>query len=105
MSGGRSQANRAGDSLNNTVRNMLFLPCTYEQKFSAKQAIDSFFVRMGDVLSATLVFVGTTLVVLPARGFALVNAVLVVVWLVLAWRVGRRYKALTVSTPAPAAAA
>ncbi len=45
-------------SLNNTVRNMLFLPCTYEQKFSAKQAIDSFFVRMGDVLSAALVFVG-----------------------------------------------
>ena len=39
-------------SLNNTVRNMLFLPCTYEQKFAAKQAIDSFFVRMGDVLSA-----------------------------------------------------
>jgi hypothetical protein len=29
-------------SLNNTVRNMLFLPLTYEQKFSAKQAIDSF---------------------------------------------------------------
>ena len=48
-------------SLNNTVRNMLFLPCTYEQKFAAKQAIDSFFVRMGDVLSAALVFVGTTL--------------------------------------------
>ena len=47
-------------SLNNTVRNMLFLPCTYEQKFAAKQAIDSFFVRMGDVLSAALVFVGTT---------------------------------------------
>ena len=37
-------------SLNNTMRNMLFLPCTYEEKFSAKQAIDSFFVRMGDVL-------------------------------------------------------
>ena len=93
-------------SLNNTVRNMLFLPCTYEQKFSGKQAIDSFFVRMGDVLSAALVFVGTTLVALPPRGFALVNAVLVVVWLVLAWRVGRYYKTLTVaSSPAPAAAA
>ena len=51
-------------SLNNTVRNMLFLPCTYEQKFSAKQAIDSFFVRMGDVLSAMLVFAGTTVWVL-----------------------------------------
>ena len=92
-------------SLNNTVRNMLFLPCTYEQKFSAKQAIDSFFVRMGDVLSAALVFLGTTLVVLPARGFALVNAVLVVVWLVLAWRTGRHYKTLTPSSAASSAAA
>jgi ATP:ADP antiporter, AAA family len=92
-------------SLNNTVRNMLFLPCTYEQKFSAKQAIDSFFVRMGDVLSAALVFAGTALVVLPPRGFALVNAVLVVVWLVLAWRVGHHYKTLTASTVAPSAAA
>jgi AAA family ATP:ADP antiporter len=92
-------------SLNNTVRNMLFLPCTYEQKFSAKQAIDSFFVRMGDVLSAALVFVGTAIVALPARGFALVNAVLVVVWLVLAWRVGRHYNAMTVAKAAPAAVA
>ena len=79
-------------SLNNTVRNMLFLPCTYEQKFAAKQAIDSFFVRMGDVLSAVLVFVGTTFLALPSRGFAAVNAALAVVALILAWRVGRHYK-------------
>ena len=91
-------------SLNNTVRNMLFLPCTYEQKFSAKQAIDSFFVRMGDVLSALLVFVGTTLVVLPPRGFAMVNVVLVAVLALLAWRVGQYYKNLTASGKAPEAA-
>jgi AAA family ATP:ADP antiporter len=89
-------------SLNNTVRNMLFLPCTYEQKFSAKQAIDSFFVRMGDVLSAALVFVGTAILSLQPRGFAAVNAVIVVVWLVLAWRVGREYKRLTDASQAPA---
>jgi AAA family ATP:ADP antiporter len=82
-------------SLNNTVRNMLFLPCTYEQKFSAKQAIDSFFVRMGDVLSALLVFVGTSVLALHPRGFAAVNAMLVVAWLLLAWRVGKRYAAMT----------
>jgi len=92
-------------SLNNTVRNMLFLPCSYEQKFSAKQAIDSFFVRMGDVLSAALVFVGTTFLMLPARGFVLVNVVLVVVWVVLAWHVGRHYKTLTTSRAAASAAA
>jgi AAA family ATP:ADP antiporter len=82
-------------SLNNTVRNMLFLPCTYEEKFAAKQAIDSFFVRMGDVLSAGLVFIGTTVLLLAPQGFAAVNAAIVVVWLVLAWRVGREYKRLT----------
>src|SRR4029453_9563059 len=82
-------------SLNNTVRNMLFLPCTYEQKFSAKQAIDSFFVRMGDVLSAALVFVGTSILSLHPRGFAAVNAVIVAVWLLLAWQVGRQYAQLT----------
>jgi AAA family ATP:ADP antiporter len=90
-------------SLNNTVRNMLFLPCTYEQKFSAKQAIDSFFVRMGDVLSALLVFLGTTVFMLRPRGFAAVNAVIVVAWLVLAWQVGRTYKQLTeAKQPQPA---
>jgi len=92
-------------SLNNTVRNMLFLPCTYEQKFAAKQAIDSFFVRMGDVLSAALVFAGTTIVVLPSRGFAAFNAMLAVGALLLAWRVGRYYKNLTASSAAPSAAA
>ena len=90
-------------SLNNTVRNMLFLPCTYEQKFAAKQAIDSFFVRMGDVLSAALVFAGTFLA-LSSQGFAAVNAVLAVLALILAWRVGRYYKMLTAPT-VPAAAA
>jgi ATP:ADP antiporter, AAA family len=99
-------------SLNNTVRNMLFLPCTYEEKFSAKQAIDSFFVRMGDVMSAGLVFVGTTMLSLHPRGFAAINALLVVVLLVLAWRVGLSYQQLTdarahadvaSATPAPAA--
>jgi len=88
-------------SLNNTVRNMLFLPCTREQKYSAKQAIDSFFVRMGDVLSAAIVFVGTSFLGLSARGFAMVNAALVILWLVLAYRIGRQYKALTISGQAP----
>jgi AAA family ATP:ADP antiporter len=88
-------------SLNNTVRNMLFLPCTYEEKFSAKQAIDSFFVRMGDVLSAALVFFGTNIVHLAPRQFAAVNAVLVLAWLVLAWNVGRIYLRRTGETPVP----
>ena len=98
---GKVAENSTDYSLNNTVRNMLFLPCTYEQKFSAKQAIDSFFVRMGDVLSALLVFAGTSVWVLQPRGFAAINALLVVIWLGLAWRVGRYYKQLAATGQPP----
>lgn len=82
-------------SLNNTVRNMLFLPTTREEKYSAKQVIDAFLVRSGDVLSAVLVFVGVNYVELSASGFAVANAGLALVWLVLAIRVGRMYREKT----------
>src|SRR5439155_21254719 len=48
-------------SLNNTVRNMLWLPTTRRAKYIAKQTVDTFFVRMGDVVSAVLVFSGVQL--------------------------------------------
>ena len=82
---------------------MLFLPCTREEKYSAKQVIDSFFFRMGDVLSAALVFIGTHYLYLQPRGFAAVNVVLVLAWLVLAWRMGRYYDRMTHARPAAAA--
>jgi AAA family ATP:ADP antiporter len=77
-------------SLSNTVRNMLFLPCTREEKYSAKQAIDSFFFRMGDVVSAAIVFAGTH-AGLTASGFAKLNVVLAAAFLGLAVLVGRAY--------------
>ena len=78
-------------SVQNTVRNVLFLPTSREQKYKAKQAIDSFFVRAGDVLSAALVYVGTTWLALGPTGFARVNLVLAVVWVLLAVAIGREY--------------
>jgi AAA family ATP:ADP antiporter len=71
---------------------MLFLPCTREEKYSAKQAIDSFFFRMGDVVSAVLVFVGTN-IGMEAAGFAKVNIALAAAFLALAIAVGRAYAA------------
>ena len=64
-------------------------------------AIDSFFVRMGDVLSALLVFVGTAFLGLHPRGFAAINVGLVVLWFLFAWRVGRGYATLTASGTVP----
>ena len=89
-------ASKATDySLNNTVRNMLFLPCSRAEKYSAKQVIDSFFVRSGDLLSAGLVFVGTTVLGLETTGFSLVNIVLAAAGLAVAVMVGHTYTRLS----------
>ena len=78
-------------SVQNTVRNVLFLPTSRDQKYKAKQAIDSFFWRAGDVLSAGLVYVGVTALGFGVSGFARVNLVLASIWLMLALAVGREY--------------
>lgn len=84
-------------SVQNTVRNVLFLPTSRDEKYKAKQAIDSFFWRAGDVMSAALVFVGVTMVGLETTGFARVNLVLAGIWLLLAVAVGREYARKTKS--------
>jgi ATP:ADP antiporter, AAA family len=79
-------------SLNNTLRQMLWLVTTREMKYKAKQAVDTFFVRMGDVSSALLVAAGTQLIGLSLRGYAVVDAVLIVIWLVLAAAIVREHR-------------
>jgi hypothetical protein len=44
----------------NTARQMLWLPTERREKYAAKQAADTFVVRVGDVLAAGLVLAGTT---------------------------------------------
>ncbi len=91
----KTAENATDYSLQNTVRQVLFLPTTREQKYKAKQAIDTFFVRAGDVLSAVVVFAGTTWLAFTTQGFALVNVGLVSLWLVLAVLIGRHYRQMT----------
>ena len=81
-------------SLQNTTRNALYLPTSRDAKYKAKQANDTFFVRFGDVISAGVVFAGTTWLGFAARQFALVNVGLIAVWLILAVAIGRRYRKL-----------
>jgi AAA family ATP:ADP antiporter len=96
----KTAENAADYSVQNTVRQVLFLPTTREQKYKAKQAIDTFFVRAGDVLSAVVVFAGTTWLSLSTQGFALFNVALVVVWLAIASLIGRHYRRLTANESA-----
>jgi len=92
-------------SINNTTRHALFLPTSREAKYKAKQAIDAFFWRAGDVLQAGVVFVGAELLALTTRGFAGVNLALVAVWIAIGIGIARQHRKITGEEPLPANAA
>jgi len=81
-------------SLQNTTRQALFLPASREEKYKAKAAIDTFFVRFGDVASFGIVYAATTVLHLAATTVALFNLVLVALWIALAVGIARHHKRL-----------
>ncbi|SRR5581483_8311921 len=95
--------NSTNYSLQNTTHQTLFLPTSREAKYKAKAAIDTFFVRAGDVLAAVLVYAGARLA-LDAGAFARVNIIMTLVWLALALLIVRKNRALSIQ-PAVAKAA
>ena len=78
-------------SVQNTARQALFLPTSREAKYKAKAAVDTFFMRIGDVLMAGIVFVGTKLA-FSLSGFAAVSVVLTVVWILVTIAIYREHK-------------
>jgi AAA family ATP:ADP antiporter len=92
-------------SINGTTRHALFLPTSREAKYKAKQAIDAFFWRAGDVLQAGVVFVGAELLAWTTRGFAVFNLALVVVWIAIGVGIARQHRKITGEESLPANAA
>jgi AAA family ATP:ADP antiporter len=88
----KTAENSTDYSIMNTARQLLWLPTSREEKYKAKQAVDTFFVRMGDVLSAAFVFVGTTWLGLKVTGFAAGNILLIGIWGGVALLILREYK-------------
>ncbi len=89
--GAKILENSVDYSLQNTVRQTLFLPTSRAEKYKAKAAIDTFFMRFGDVLQAGLVRAGEGLSV-SLSGFAWFNVALTVCWLWIAALLGREHR-------------
>ncbi len=89
---GKTLENASDYSINKTTLHMLFLPTSRDVKYKAKQAIDSFCHRLGDVGSAIIVFVGSSLIGLGARGMAAINVVLILGWFFLVRGIVREYR-------------
>jgi AAA family ATP:ADP antiporter len=83
-------------SVMNTGKQMLWLPTSREEKYKAKQAIDTFFVRSGDMLAAGVVFVGTHLLTFGVAGFARANIAFVLIAVGVAILLLREYYRITV---------
>ena len=90
----KTAENATDYSIMNTARQLLWLPTRREEKYKAKQAVDTFFMRGGDVLSAAVVFIGTGALQLGVQGFATVNVALALVWIGLAVLILRRHRML-----------
>jgi ATP:ADP antiporter, AAA family len=79
-------------SLMNTLRAALYLPATREMKYKAKQVIDTFFVRLGDLVAAGIWFIGIHQLALTTRGLARLMLAFAILWLALALLIRREHR-------------
>jgi AAA family ATP:ADP antiporter len=84
-------------SIQNTARHSLFLVTSREAKYKAKAAIDSFFWRIGDVVAASLVFIGTRFG-FGINTYAAFNMALAVLWIGVVLLIAREHKNLSSTT-------
>ena len=74
-----------------------------EEKYKAKAAIDTFFVRGGDTISALAVLAGTQLLGLKIERYALLNVAVLAVLLVICFKIIAAYKKRKAAADAAAA--
>jgi AAA family ATP:ADP antiporter len=75
----------------NIIRQALFLPLSREARYKAKAAIDTFFMRFGDVLQAGVVRLGSQF---HFAGLAWMNVALTACWFYAAMRVAIQHRSL-----------
>jgi AAA family ATP:ADP antiporter len=83
--------NSTNYSLQNTVRAALLLPTSRDAKYKAKAAIETFCVRLGDVLQAGVIFIGTSLH-FGVRAFACTTLAITLLWLFVAFKLYQEHK-------------
>ena len=82
-------------SINNTARNVLWLPVSAEMKYKGKPTIDSLCVRIGDGIAALTVLIGVQLLALSTQSFFILNVALVLIWIAFAFVVIREHRSLS----------
>jgi AAA family ATP:ADP antiporter len=107
---GKVTENSLDYSIYNAAKQALWLPTSREQKYVAKQAIDTFVVRAGDFVAGMLVAGGALLVPMITHGeiedprwtkvFTVANIILALVFLAIVIAMGREHKKRTAEAEA-----
>tara|TARA_R110002049_G_scaffold2743_5_gene21177 strand:- start:64726 stop:66132 length:1407 start_codon:yes stop_codon:yes gene_type:complete len=84
--------NSSNYSINNTARHMLWLPTSKSMLYQAKPTVDTLFVRIGDGFAALTVLLGTRLWNLELNTFLIINIVLTLFWLAIAYFLVQEHK-------------
>jgi AAA family ATP:ADP antiporter len=91
----KTAENSTDYSLMNTVKQAFYLITNREAKYKAKAAIDTFFVRTGDVLVSLTIFIGTTAFALGLESFARINVIVALIWIILSFLTIKEHKRLS----------
>ncbi len=82
-------------SLQNTTRQMLFLPLSRREKYEGRAVTDSLFLRFGDLLQAFTIFIGLNVFDFHPKEFVGVNLVLVLIMLLVASRIVKSHSSVS----------
>ena len=78
---------------------MMWLPTAREEKYKAKQAVDTFFVRFGDTAAAIIFIVGTTVLHFGVKQLSGINLIFIAIWLIFTFFFLRYHVKLTSQQP------
>ncbi|MGB0938877.1 MAG: NTP/NDP exchange transporter [Colwellia sp.] len=79
-------------SLQSTLIQILYLPTTRREKYESRAIIDTVCWKAGDLLQAASVFIGLNILFILPKGFILMNLVLAVLMVVLAYIIGKKHR-------------
>lgn len=91
----RVSENSIGYSLQNTLRQILFLPTSKQVKYEARSVIETFFWRVGDVLQGIVVYLGYNVFELNWSYFIALNIGLSFILILMILRIGWHYRGLS----------
>jgi ATP:ADP antiporter, AAA family len=94
--------NSSDYSLQSTVNKLLFLPTSRAAKYSAQVAIGGVVVRLGDMASSGVTYLGSEVFAWSTRGFAAANLILLGAWFAVAVALGRANAARSAAMEPPA---